>query len=191
MKTESRTCDYSAAPRQKRAAKRAATQPRRLHRIADVMRQENMTIRNAATRMKVTQSRVKREMSPNQDLTITDLMRWQKMLKVPLADLIAEPTDELSPQVQLRGGLLKAMRTVRTIQEATSDPREAKLAERLAQQLTALMPELCHAAAWPSVGQRRTLDEEGAISQHPMPDPTSASWEQCGDENQLDRGFGF
>jgi hypothetical protein len=41
------------------------------------------------------------------------------------------------------------------------------LAERLIDQLLDVMPELAGISGWPSVGQRRTLDELGRIAEQP------------------------
>jgi hypothetical protein len=120
--------------------------------------------------MNLVQSQVYEESHPSCDLRLSALYRWQKILEVPLADLLNEPDRELSPQVRLRSSLLKVMRTVRTIQERAEDDSIQTLARRLAEQLTEMMPELETVPSWPAVGQRRTLDEMGAVVENQLSD---------------------
>jgi hypothetical protein len=141
-----------------------------LHRIAEVMQQEDVSPRSAARQMNLPQSQVYEEAHPSCDLRLSALYRWQGVLEVPLADLLNEPDRTLSPQVRLRSNLLKAMRTVRTIQERAQDDAIQTLAGRLAEQLTEMMPELQNVPSWPAVGQRRTLDELGAVVENQISD---------------------
>jgi hypothetical protein len=141
-----------------------------LHRIAEVMEQECLSPRAAAMRMNLTAAQVRAEAHPSCDLSLSALYRWQTVLNVPVADMLREPDARLSPQVQFRGGLLKAMRTVRSLQDsAESEPIRA-LALQLAQQLTELMPELQQVSPWPTYGQRRRLDDYGAIVEKQISD---------------------
>ena len=103
-------------------------------------------------------------------MRLSALYRWQRILEVPLTDLLGEPDRALSPQVRLRTGLLKTMRTVRTIQERAQDQGIQTLAARLAEQLTEMMPELQTVPSWPAAGQRRTLDELGAVVDNQISD---------------------
>jgi hypothetical protein len=141
-----------------------------LHRIAVVMEQEGISPRSAARQMNLTQLQVYEESHPSCDLRLSALYRWQTALQVPVGDLLREPDPSLSPQVRLRCNLLKAMRTVRTIQERAQQDDIQALAGRLAEQLTELMPELASVPSWPAVGQRRTMDEMGAVVDHQMSD---------------------
>jgi hypothetical protein len=134
------------------------------HRIAEVMEQERVSPRAAALRMNLTQSQVQAEANPASDLRISDLYRWQAALEVPLAEMLREPGNELSPQVRFRSSLLKIMRTVRSLQDHTDGGRTRNLVMTLAGQLLELMPELKHVSAWPVFGQRRRSEEMGAIA---------------------------
>lgn len=145
-------------------------QNRRLHRIAEVMEQECLSPRAAAMRMNLTTSQVRAESHPSCDMTLSVLYRWQSVLNVPVADMLREPDARLSPQVQFRGNLLKAMRTVRSIQDRAESEPIRILVMHLAQQLTELMPELTQVAPWPTYGQRRRLDDYGAIVEKQISD---------------------
>jgi hypothetical protein len=141
-----------------------------MHRIAEVLMQECVSIRAAAQQMKLSPTQVRAELDPGCDLPLSALYRWQRALNVPVTDLLREPGMSLSPQVQFRSGLLKAMRTVRSIQEQAEGESVRLLATQLVQQLGDLMPELNHVTSWPAYGQRRKLDEYGAIVDKQVPD---------------------
>ena len=141
-----------------------------LHRIAEVMVQEGVSARSAARQMNLSQLQVYEESHPACDLRLSALYRWQEALQVPVCELLKEPDPSLSPQVRLRSSLLKAMRTVRTIQERAREGEVQTLAAQLAEQLTEMMPELQTVPPWPAVGQRRTMDELGAVAENQLSD---------------------
>jgi len=141
-----------------------------LHRIAEVMQQEGIKPRTASRRMRVPLSQVRTQQDACHDLSLSDLYRWQSVLQVPLVDLLLDPGYPLSTPVQLRANLLKAMKTVRSIQENANQESILILAENLVQQLVGMMPELREVPAWPAVGQRRTHDELGAVAERQMPE---------------------
>lgn len=133
------------------------------------MEQECVGVRTAARRMNVPSSQVRVECQPTCDLKLSDVYRWQEALNVPVADILSEPDMSLSPAVAWRGQLLKAMRTVRSIQLLVDDEAVQSLTMMLVQQLTDMMPELTNVTAWPSQGRQRTNDELGAIADKPLP----------------------
>jgi hypothetical protein len=134
------------------------------------MEQECLSARAAAMRMNLTTAQIRAEAHPSCDLSLSALYRWQSVLNVPLADMLREPDARLSPQVQFRGSLLKAMRTVRSIQNCAESEPIRVLGMQLAQQLTEMMPELKQVASWPTYGQRRRLDDYGAIVEKQISD---------------------
>ena len=152
--------------------RRAITQPmlKPLHRTAEVMQQEGISLRAIASRMNTSAEQARAELDPRRDLRLSELYRWQAALNVPVVDLLVRPGIGLSGSVQLRAKLLKLMKTVRSIQEKSADEAISCLAARLAGQLMDLMPELKDVSPWPSVGQPRTLDELGAIVEHILPE---------------------
>lgn len=143
---------------------------RPLHRIAQVMQQEGVAMRTAARRMNVSPKQARAESEPTCDLTLSDLHRWQAALSVPLADLLREPEVALSPAVAWRSQLVKAMRTVRSIQLLVDDEPVQSLTVTLIQQLIEMMPELTEVAPWPLKGRPRASDELGAIAEKQLPD---------------------
>ncbi len=164
-----------------------SSQERPLHRIADVMQQEGIKARTASRRMQVPVSQVRVQQDAYCDLSLSDLYRWQTALRVPLVDLLVDPGYPLSIPVRLRANLLKAMKTVRSIQESADQESIKILAENLVQQLVDLMPELREVPAWPVVGQRRTNEELGAISERRLPDAIfDESWQRYWETDIMD-----
>jgi transcriptional regulator with XRE-family HTH domain len=153
----------------RRQAFKPSAGPRR-HRISEVLEEEGLSLRTAAMRMGITTAQARSEADPAVDLSLSALCRWQAALNVPIADLLTAPGMSLSPAVQLRARLLKAMRTVRSLQLQVDDEAAQSLAITLAQQLLDMMPELKVISGWPTVGVRRTLDELGAIVDRNLPD---------------------
>lgn len=142
----------------------------RLHRIPEILAEEGVTLRTVAFRMRLPLPQARQEAAPACDLKISDLYRWQSALRIPLVDLLEPPRENLSPAIDLRAKLLKAMRTVRSLQLAVDDAPAQTLLISLVEQLLAIMPELSSVSAWPAVGARRSLDEFGAITERTIPD---------------------
>jgi transcriptional regulator with XRE-family HTH domain len=134
---------------------------RPLHHLGEVRRRERLTRRKVAQLLGISIGEVEQQEQPSSDMRLSELLRWQKALKVPIAELLNEPDGELSPPVQWRARLLRAMKTVRSIQEKTRQVSVRRLAETLVDLLLEVMPELEDTAAWPTVGQRRQQRDLG------------------------------
>jgi len=130
--------------------------PPALHRLGEVRRREGLTRRKLARRLGVSVAEVQAQERPSSDLLLSDLYRWQKALEVPTAELLHEPGGELSPPVQWRTRLLRAMKTVRSLQAGARQVSIRRLAAMLADQLVEIMPELKDTTAWPALGARRS-----------------------------------
>ncbi|MGI9430379.1 MAG: hypothetical protein ACR2NM_17080 [Bythopirellula sp.] len=104
------------------------------------------------------------------DLRISDLLKWQAILEVPLADLLTDNNGPLSEPVGNRASMLRVMKTAKAIQESTGDDSVKRLANMLVEQLVQIMPELAEVSAWHTVGQRRTQEEVGRIVERSIPD---------------------
>ena len=131
----------------------AAERP--LHRLGEVRQQEGLARDKVAQLLGISIDEVARQEQPSSDMLLSELRRWQKALRVPIAELLNEPDGEYSPPVQLRARLLLVMKTVRSIQERARQAPMQRLAEQLVEQLVEVMPELKHIAAWPAVGPSR------------------------------------
>lgn len=147
-----------------------SNQPR-MQRVAEVRREQGISLRSVSRQMGKTVSTVRAEENEANDMSLSQLMQWQEILGVPLQDLLVDPSPTLSQPVLDRARLLRVMKTVAAIQESTqasSGPH--RLATMLAQQLVEIMPELENVSPWHSVGQRRSLDEYGRIAERRVSD---------------------
>jgi transcriptional regulator with XRE-family HTH domain len=132
-----------------------------LHRVAEVRRQQGVTLRNVARRLGIPLPVVRRQERPDSDLRISDLLRWQEVLEVPVAELLVEGDGQLSGPVLERSRMVKLMKTAAAIRERSSDPGIARMVAMLVEQILEIMPELADVTPWHSVGQRRTREELG------------------------------
>jgi transcriptional regulator with XRE-family HTH domain len=143
---------------------------RPLHRIAEVRRNQGMSVRSVARRMGATMDQVRRQEDPHADLPLSELYQWHAALEVPVTDLLVESESPLSEPVQARARLLRVMKTVRALKETATATSVQRFATMLEQQLIELMPELEEVAPWHSVGKRRSPDELGRTAERVMPD---------------------
>jgi transcriptional regulator with XRE-family HTH domain len=132
-----------------------------LHHLGEVRRRERITRRRLAQRLGISIREVEEQEKPSSDMRLSDLYRWQKALGVPIAELLNEPDGLLSPPVKLRSRLLRAMKTVRLIQERARQVSTQRLVEMLVDQLVEVMPELKDTTAWPATGPRRSRNDLG------------------------------
>jgi len=132
-----------------------------LHRIADVRRQQGVTLRNVARRLGVSLPLVRRQEQPDCDLRLSDLLRWQQVLEVPVAELLVEGEGQLSGPVLERSRMVKLMKTAAAIRERSREAAIVRMVEMLVDQVLEIMPELADVTPWHSVGQRRTGEELG------------------------------
>ncbi len=135
--------------------------PRRYHRLATVRSEQGVSLRSVARQMETTISEVRAQEDETTDLRLSDLIRWQKVLNVPLQDLLVDPEPPLSRPVMERARLIRLMKTASAIKENVKSVGALRLATMLVEQLVEIMPELADVSAWHSVGQRRSLDEYG------------------------------
>jgi transcriptional regulator with XRE-family HTH domain len=147
-----------------------STDQKPLHRIAEVRRRQGISVRSVARRLHISIDQVRREEEPASDMLLSELLRWQQALEVPLAELLVETDGPLSEPVMNRARLLRIMKTVRAIEEMATSPSIQRFATMLEEQLVELMPELKDVAAWHSIGQRRSHNELGRIEERILPD---------------------
>ena len=82
-------------------------------------------MRSAARRMHTSIDQVRKQEEPGCDMLLSELLRWQQALEVPVGDLLVESEAPLSEPVLTRARLLRIMKTVRAIKEtatSTLDP---------------------------------------------------------------------
>jgi len=141
-----------------------------LHRIAEVRQRQGVTLRNVARRLGVPLPVVRRQEKADCDLRLSDLLRWQEVLEVPVAELLVEAEGQLSGPVLERSRMVKLMKTVAAIREQCGDATVGRLVAMLVEQILEIMPELADVTPWHSVGQRRTRDELGRTARAVVPE---------------------
>ena len=147
-----------------------ANVPKKYHRIREVCIQQGATVRALTRKMELGVNEIRQQEDPHVDLRISDLLKWQEVLEVPLADLLVDNEGPLSEPVMRRAGMLRVMKTAKAILETSKDRAVKRLASMLVDQLIEMMPELEDVSAWHTVGQRRTQKDLGRIVERSIPD---------------------
>jgi transcriptional regulator with XRE-family HTH domain len=141
-----------------------------MHRISTVRQRQGVSLRSVARQLRIDVRRLRAQEDESADLMLSTLYQWQKVLDVPISELLVETSDPLSPVILQRARMVKIMKTVAAILERSESKSIRRLAEMLTDQLTELMPELKDISPWHSVGQRRTAQELGRIVERRLPD---------------------
>ena len=147
-----------------------ASGSRRLHRIAEVRQQQGVTLRNVARRLGIPLPLVRRQEQADCDLRLSELLRWQEVLEVPIAELLVEGDGQLSGPVLERSRMVKLMKTAAAIRERSQDPSISRMVTMLVEQILEIMPELADVTPWHTVGQRRTRDDLGRTARMVVPE---------------------
>lgn len=140
------------------------------HRISDVRQQQGVSLRSVARKLNLPIQEVRNQEDSSSNLKLSELLEWQKILDVPLADLLVDTQGPLSEPVGKRASMLRVMKTVKAIQESCKQQSTQRLTKMLVEQLVKIMPELAEVSAWHTVGQRRTQDEVGRVAERSIPD---------------------
>lgn len=125
-----------------------------LNRIREVRREQGVTIKRAAQLMRKPVEELRAEEDPTSDLTLSQVYEWQRLLEVPVADLLVEPHAPLSAPVLRRAQLLRMMKTVQAIMERSTQAAVRRLCQTMANQLIEIMPELEGVTPWNSLDHR-------------------------------------
>jgi transcriptional regulator with XRE-family HTH domain len=143
---------------------------KQFHKISEVRQRQGVTLRNVARRLGIEMAVIRKQEQANSDLRVSDLLRWQEVLDVPLAELLEDSEDQLSGPVLVRSRMVKLMKTAAAIREQVGMGAGSQLVTQLIGQILEMMPELEDITPWHTVGQRRTLDDVGRIARNTMPD---------------------
>ncbi len=141
-----------------------------LHHLGKVRRREGISRRTLARQLGVDIATVELQECESTDIPLSVLHAWQKVLDVPLLELLTEPNDPLSMPAARRAQLVRLMKTALSISEQAEQPCLRRLAQTLIDQLIEIMPELRGVNSWHEVGQRRRRDEHGRAAEHSLPD---------------------
>jgi transcriptional regulator with XRE-family HTH domain len=143
---------------------------RRLHRLAKARKQQGMSLRTMARRLGVNAATVIEREQETSDPPLSAIYVWQRVLDVPVADLLEESEAPLSMPVFERARLVKLMKTAAAIKEKAHSHTLCRMVTQLIEQLVEIMPELRDVTAWNRVGQRRPLDDFGRAIERQVPD---------------------
>jgi transcriptional regulator with XRE-family HTH domain len=154
----------SAGPSPASRAVRATT-PK--HRVAKIREQQGVSQRTLARRLGIDVKTLQALERPESDLSLSQLLAFQSALEVPLIDLL-EDHSELSRPIAERAKMVKVMKTAAALREVKANPRVARMAQMLCEQLVDVMPELAEVSGWPQFGSRRGPSALGKALSQPI-----------------------
>ncbi len=138
---------------------------RPLHRLAEVRRVQGISRRTLSRHLDIDVSEVRHQEDETTDMSLSQLYQWQRVLDVPVAELLVESSDPLSPAVMDRAHLVRIMKTALTILDETKKTSLQRMAQTMVDQLIEMMPELEEVGPWHAVGKRRRRDDFGVAAQ--------------------------
>jgi len=141
---------------------------RALHRLGTVRRLQGVSRRTVARLLNVEVAEIRRQEEETSDLSLRVLYQWQKVLDVPVAELLVESEDSLSQPLMQRAKLVRLMKTALALVEQADDEATLAMAQTLVDQLIEVMPELQGISAWNVAGRRRGLNELGIAAARTM-----------------------
>ena len=136
-----------------------------LQRLALVRRLQGISRRTIARRLNVGIEQVRQQERETTDVPLSVLYAWQKVLDVPVNELLVEATDALVSPILERSQLVRLMKTVLAIRQQARQQSIRRMAQTMCDQLVEIMPELAHIGPWHAVGKRRRLTELGVAAQ--------------------------
>lgn len=135
----------------------------RLHRLKEVRREQGLSLRRVAMHLHVDQDEVRRQEESGCDLLLSQLYQWQKVLEVPVADLLVESNAPLSPPVMERARMVRLMKTAAALYERADTSALRRLCETLISQIKEIMPELEGITPWTDSDSARRRRRENAL----------------------------
>ncbi len=135
----------------------------RLHRLREVRHEQGIAAKRAAQLMGTSVEQLRAEEEPDNDLTLTRLYEWQRLLEVPVEDLLVEPHAPLSEPVLKRARMLRLMKTAQAIMERAHQSSVRRLAQTMINQLIEIMPELEGVTPWHQADRPRSQDQNSRI----------------------------
>ena len=141
-----------------------------LHRLGVVRRQQGVARHTVARQLKIGVEEVRQQESEDCDLPLSRLYAWQKVLDVPVAELLVEPDDGVPSWILLRSQLVRLMKTVQAIAEKTKQESVRRMVQTMVGQLVEIMPELANVGAWNANGKKRRRSELGVTAERRLAD---------------------
>jgi hypothetical protein len=145
-----------------------------LQRVAEVRHEQGVSVRRAAQLMRKPVEQIRAEEDPRADLSLSQIYEWQRLLEVPVADLLVEPHAPLSAPVLRRAQMLRLMKTVQAILEKSNQLPVRRLAQTMINQLVEIMPELEGVSPWHSFDPRNQDPNGRQLEQSYLSEPAIA-----------------
>ena len=134
------------------------------HMIAEVRKREGIPIKKCAKLLGISVEEAREQEKPTNPLTVSQLRKWKRALKVPYSEFYGRDDDDLDDPIRNRAMLLKVMKSVKSVRQHSRAERIRILADNAISQLVALMPELEQVSAWPDVGQSHESRAPGVVA---------------------------
>lgn len=134
---------------------------KKLHQIATVRRNQNISIATCARKLGITVQEARCQEQPTSDLSLSQLMAWKEILDVPFSELVGQEAEILENPIRNRALMIKVMKTAKQILLFSREQRVHNMAQTLVDQLVELMPELMNVSVWPDVGQSHENRDPG------------------------------
>jgi hypothetical protein len=155
------------------ASPKAANALRVMHRIREVRREQGVSSKRAAQLMGKSVEVIRAEEAETTDLRLSQLYEWQRLLEVPIEDLLVEPHAPLSEPVLKRARMVRLMKTVQAIMERTGQSSVRRLAQTMVNQLIEIMPELEGVTPWNSLDRKKARNQNSRILESTYLNPAS------------------
>jgi transcriptional regulator with XRE-family HTH domain len=130
-----------------------------LHRVREVRQSQGVSRRAASRRLGIEPRQLDEMEEPSTDLPLSAIYTWQKMLRVPIEELLVESEAPLSRPVLERAQMLKLMKTAVTIRNRAKSTAVRHLGEMLVDQLLTIMPDMNDVGPWTSHTEPSLLDD--------------------------------
>ena len=142
------------------------------HRLAAVRRRERVSLQCVAKRLGIPVREAAAQEDPSSNVSLSTIYAWQKVLDVPVSELLVEPNESLAENVQARAQLVRVMKTAMLLRQRCRDSSVERLAQNLFNDLVEIMPELAEVKSLPTHGNIRSKSDIPRIISQQI----SSSW---------------
>jgi transcriptional regulator with XRE-family HTH domain len=144
-------------------------QRRELHRLSIVRKLRKLTLNEVARQLQLPYEEARRQEQETSDLALSQLYRWQRLLQVPIADLLVDGDESLGVPAVKKEALTAVLEVALQIIAHTRQPGIRRIAHTLVDQLVELSPELKPIADAHTAGQAHLFDEQGRALKGALP----------------------
>jgi transcriptional regulator with XRE-family HTH domain len=152
-----------------RSDKEPYAEPQALHRVRAARKARRLSLSEVAKHLALPPEEAERQEQPTSDLPLSTLYRWQKLLKVPVTELLVDGTGSLGLPSVKSERLAGALQVALAILAQTKQPGIRRMAHTLVDQLVELSPDLKQVADAHTAGQAHRFDEQGRAQKGALP----------------------